>query len=200
MAPYGVPAYVRSLGLQGIIGVAGTERLVKALLSNGFPVIVSQLVSPAFRVRHYRPIEAYDDHRRNFVASDPYLGPGHSITYPDFASLWSVSDDRFLVIYPTSRAALLEAVLASAGWNRISAYRHDLAWQQARLRTPQQNDSEIPVPFLAYPAIAWDEAQLHQFGAARQALQQAKLRGVNSVLLRWIDQEIQRLQRSRKPQ
>ena len=167
--------------------------------SNGFPVIVSQLVSPAFRVRHYRPIEAYDDRRRIFVASDPYLGPGHAITYSDFAALWTVSDQRFLVIYPASRAALLQAVLASADWHRISAYRHDLAWQQARLRKPQQSDSEIPVPLMVYPALAWDEAQLYQFGAARLALRQAKMRGANPILLRWIDQEIQRLQRSRGP-
>jgi hypothetical protein len=45
MTPYGVPAYARSLGMRALVGVGGTEALVKALISNGFPVIVSQQVS-----------------------------------------------------------------------------------------------------------------------------------------------------------
>jgi hypothetical protein len=38
------------------VGVGGTEALVKALISNGFPVIVSQQVSIIYRIGHYRPI------------------------------------------------------------------------------------------------------------------------------------------------
>jgi hypothetical protein len=58
MTPYGVPGYARSLGMRALVGVDGTEALVKALISNGFPVIVSQQVSLTYRIGHYRPIEA----------------------------------------------------------------------------------------------------------------------------------------------
>src|ERR671930_2157972 len=50
MTPYGVLGYARSLGMQALMGVAGTEALVKALISNGFPVIVSQQVSTTNRI------------------------------------------------------------------------------------------------------------------------------------------------------
>ena len=58
MTPYGVPGYARSLGMRALVGVGGTEALVKALISNGFPVIVSQQVSITYRIGHYRPIWA----------------------------------------------------------------------------------------------------------------------------------------------
>lgn len=49
MVLYGVPAYVRSLGLETLIGVGGNDMIIKALVANGFPVIVSQWVSASDR-------------------------------------------------------------------------------------------------------------------------------------------------------
>ncbi|HLY64545.1 MAG TPA: C39 family peptidase, partial [Chloroflexota bacterium] len=75
MAPFGIPAYARSLGLAALMAPGGTDAVIKALVGNGFPVIVSQWVSLSDHYGHYRPIEAYDDSRGVFVSSDPYLGP-----------------------------------------------------------------------------------------------------------------------------
>ncbi|MBV9280541.1 MAG: C39 family peptidase [Chloroflexi bacterium] len=201
MAPYGVPTYARSLGLEAMVGAAGTDRLLKALISNGFPVIVSQWVSLAFRVRHYRPIEAYDDRRRLFVSSDPYLGAGHAITYGEFDAIWSVSDGRFIVIYPRARAALLRAVLASTGWDRTRAYGHDLAWEQARMRDHRASGPDTRVPsgwrYYGYPSLAWDEVELRRFDAARRYLSLAAGHGGNPLLLRWVEDELRYLQSDR---
>jgi len=191
MAPFGVPGYARTLGLRGLLGIGGSERLIKALISNGFPVIASQLVSLSFPVRHYRPIEAYDDHQALFISSDPYLGPGHTITYADFTRMWSVTDGRFIVLYPPSRQPLLDAVLKSAGWDRTSAYRHDLGWQESRLRSQRENGPGSPVWYYGYPSVAWDEMELRNYTAARQALRQATLHGANSIVVGWVDGEIQ---------
>jgi predicted double-glycine peptidase len=190
MAPFGVPGYMRSLGLRAMLGVEGNQRLLKALISNHFPVIVSQWVSVFDHTRHYRPIQAYDDRPRIFLSSDPYLGANHPISYADFASMWAVSHGRFLVLYPPSHQSLLEAVLASAGWNRTTAYRQDLIWQQNRLRHPPSDVSPYVARYYRSPSLAWDLLELGNVAAARQALRQAAVQGVSPVVIGWITREI----------
>ena len=51
----GTNFYARSVGLRGMVGVAGNERVIKALVANGFPVIVSQWVSATDPIRHLTP-------------------------------------------------------------------------------------------------------------------------------------------------
>jgi uncharacterized protein len=193
MAPYGVPSYVRSVGLRALLGVAGTPRVLKALVSNGFPVIVNQWYSVADHTRHYRPIQAYDDRQGVFVSSDPAGGPGHAIAYPDFAAIWAVSNNRFIVLFPAAKALLLGAVLASAGWNKSQAYQRDLARSEARLRSgrvlPTTSGSR-GLRYYTYLNIAWDEVELGQYAAARQELQQARAHGANPILVHWVAGEI----------
>jgi predicted double-glycine peptidase len=201
MTPYGVPAYARRLGMRALVGIGGTEALVKALISNGFPVIVSQQVSITYRIGHYRPIEAYDDRQGTFVASDPYLGAPYRITYADFARIWASSDRGFMVLYPPARQAVLSAVLASVGWDSRRAYQHDLALAQARLRHPHQSTARESVMMTGqsahfrsygYLRLAWDELQLGREAMARRALAQAAKQGANPIVVGWISQEIAR--------
>jgi hypothetical protein len=196
MAPYGVPVYTRSVGLRTLLGAAGSDRLIKALLSNGFPVIVSQWVSAGDQIRHYRPIQAYNDRLSQFVSSDPYLGPGHVISYAEFNAIWSVSDNRFMVIYPPSRQARLQAVLRAAGWNARTAYAHELAWQQARMRQPS---SQLPGGWLrqnSYAALAWDEAELGRYSRAAADLTTALKMGASPLMVGWVRHDIQLLRRN----
>ena len=205
MTPYGVPGYVRRLGMRALVGVGGTQALVKALISNGFPVIVSQQVSLTYRIGHYRPIEAYDDRQGTFVASDPYLGAPYRITYADFARIWTRSDRGFMVLYPPARQALLSAVLATVGWDRRRAYQHDLALAQARLRHPRQVPATESVVMMGqsahfrsygYLRLAWDELQLGRGALARRVLAQAAKQGANPIVVGWIRQEIARQARA----
>lgn len=194
MAPFGVPSYARSLGLRALVGVGGTQALIKALVSNGFPVIVSQMVSVTDPIGHYRPIEAYDDRQGVFIASDPYLGPSHAISYADFARIWTQRGEGFMMLYSPSRQSLLNAVLATVGWNKTRAYQADLARLQARLRrggpSPGFGGGLAPISGYRYLGLAWDEAQLGQATAARQALRLAAQQGANPVEVRWIAGEI----------
>ena len=187
MTPYGVPSYARGLGLQALVGVGGTESLVKDLVAAGFPVLVHQVVSLADLVGHWRPVEAYDDRQGIFVASDPYLGPDHAITYTDFAQMWAYRGNAFIVLYPRSRQAALSAALAGAGWHRAAAYAHDLAL----LRAYQLDVSPAGTPQSAaagfhYLGLAWDAAQLGQRGAARAYLQSAMRAGANPIQANWV--------------
>ena len=206
MTPYGVPGYARSLGMRALVGVGGTEALVKALISNGFPVIVSQQVSITYRIGHYRPIEAYDDRQGTFVASDPYLGAPYRITYADFARIWASSDRGFMVLYRPARQAALSAVLATVGWDRRWAYQHDLALAQARLTHPRQIAARESVMMTGrsahfrsygYLRLAWDELQLGRGAMARRALAQAAEQNANPIVVGWISQEIARQARAK---
>jgi predicted double-glycine peptidase len=195
MWPYGVPGYARSVGVRALVGVAGTPRLVKALVSNGFPVIVNQLYSATDSTRHYRPIQSYDDRQGVFVSSDPFGGAGYAITYADFNKIWAVANNRFMVLYPSSKALLLDAVLASAGWDRTRAYRSDLVKTEARLRSgkaPATSVAATPGAFRSYSYLnlAWDDVELGRYTDARARLRQATAHGANSIMVNWIAGEI----------
>jgi hypothetical protein len=191
MTPYGVPAYAAGLGLRALMGVGGTDRLLKTLIAQRLPVIVHDVVSLDDSTGHWRPVEAYDDTRGIFVTSDPLLGAGYQIAYGTFDRLWAARDYAFIVLYPAARQAALSAMLTAAGWNREAAFRHNLAL----LAADQLDASPASAPALragAYRALAmaWDEMQLGNRTAARAYLRQAVGAGANPVEVRWISQAI----------
>lgn len=193
-SPYGIPPYVRRLGLRAFIGTAGTESLVKALISNGFPVLVEQWVSADDQVYHYRPVEAYDDQSAQFVTSDPYLGAGHPISYAEFNSIWQATDGRFMVIYPPSLRSRLQAVLRSAGWNAHAAYARDLAWQQSQQQTAGANTAGDWIWYNVWVGTAWDQAELGHEHLAETALATASRMGNSSTVIGWVQHDIRLLQ------
>jgi len=195
MSPYAIPSYAGSLGLKALVAPEGTPRLVKALISNGFPVIVSQRVSLDDHYQHYRPIEAYDDRQGVFISSDPYMGPGYSIPYAAFSRIWTTSNARFVALYPPAKASLLKAVLLSAGWNAGQAFAHDIAVTEDRMRHPNRNNSAwghsaalhwSGARSYPYLTLAWDNLQLGRLSAARANLQQATQHGASPLTVSWI--------------
>lgn len=193
MVPYGVPSYMRALGLDVVIGVGGTDEEIKALVSGGFPVIVNQWVSPSDHIGHFRPIEAYDDTSGGFIASDPYLGPNHFISYADFDEIWTTNSRRFIVIYPPSRQTAVQRILAASGWDKAAAYQADLTRQELRQapRATSANDVLRNANYRqGYGALnlAWDQLQLGQYDAARASLRTASAADANPVVINWIAQ------------
>ncbi|MGH2389999.1 MAG: C39 family peptidase [Chloroflexota bacterium] len=187
MSPYGVPGYARSVGVRALVGVGGSETLIKDLISNGFPVIVSQLVSLADPIGHYRPIEAYDNRQGIFTSSDPYLGPGHVISYVEFATIWTRTGNGFIVLYPSSLQSKLAAVLAAAKWSKSAAYRRDLA----QLKAGRRHTAGVGMPAelvkgYHYLGMAWDEVQLGHKSAAKAYLRLAVSGGANPIEVGWI--------------
>ena len=191
-SPYGVPAYMRSLGMRALLGIAGNDRLVKLLAANGFPVIVSQYISLTDHVGHYRPIQAYDDAQGTFVSSDPYLGQGHLIGYAEFDAIWKSTNRRFLVLYPPSKQTLLASVLKAGGWSMAAAYAADLARSQKLLAGKLQDTTGYGSSRNYYLSIAWDEMELGRIKAARADLALAKQHGANAIVLGWVTAEIAR--------
>jgi hypothetical protein len=107
-----VAPYVRSIGLRAVVGIKGTDRLLKSLVRAGFPVIAEQLISAGDPRLHYRPIEGYDDARGQFITADPLLGPRHAINYVEFDRIWAPTQREYIVIYPPARQQALDAALS----------------------------------------------------------------------------------------
>lgn len=190
MSPVDLPAYTRSFGLRALVGYGGTEKLIKLLIANGFPVIASQYVSSSYQIRHYRPIEAYDDRTGTFVSADPLLGAGHVISYGEFDSIWAESDYRFQVIYLSSRQTRLDAVLRAAGWNKTRTYTQAIRWEEQQMQSADFQNPGSWIWYNGYADIAFDEAQLGQFKKAEAALAAARRQGISPVLINWVSQEI----------
>jgi len=180
-----------------MVGYGGTERLVKLLIANGFPVIASQYVSSSDAIRHYRPIEAYNDATGTFVSADPYLGAGHVISYREFNAIWSESDYRFQIIYRPSMQTRLNAVLKTAGWNKQRAFNGAIRWEQAQMNTGSAGPAGSWIWYNGYVDIAFDQAQLGQFKRAQATLRQAARQGISPVIIRWVNADIA-LVRSRR--
>ena len=97
------------------------------------------------------------------------------------------------MLFAPAKAPLLDAVLASAGWNKIQAYQRDLRRSEARLRSgrvPPTTSWSRAFRYYVYLNIAWDEVELGQYAAARQELRQATAHGANPILVRWVAGEI----------
>jgi peptidase C39-like protein len=192
MSPFGLPSYVRGLGMAALMGAGGNDALVKGLVSSGFPVIVSQWVSLSDHYGHYRPIEAYDDARGVFVSSDPYLGANHAIGYDEFDKIWASANNRFYVIYPPAMGPRLKAVITAQGWDPASAYMADIAVQQERLNSGQTNGPQGWAFRRGYAALtmAWDNLQLGDIPAAQRALNFARAEGASPIVTNWIASEL----------
>jgi predicted double-glycine peptidase len=187
MWPYGVPGYVSKLGMSSLMGVGGNPTMLKALVTNGFPVIVSQWVSAADREGHYREIEGFDDNRKVFISTDSYLGPNHEIGYDEFNQIWT-GNQRFMVIYPPAKQPLLDAVLVSVNWSKTAAYQADILKIQTRALDPG-----VPQGFRRGESglgLAWDNIQLGNFDAARTEIQQATAQGASPTMVSWLNQAL----------
>jgi hypothetical protein len=121
MTPGGVPGYAASLGMDVVMGMSGTQGLLKELLRAGFPVIVNQTVSVSDLTFHYRPLEGFDDELGVFIASDPLIGPEHPISYAEFDREWAYTGNRFMVIHPPDKGDALNAALAAGKWDAAHA-------------------------------------------------------------------------------
>jgi hypothetical protein len=108
-----IAPYVKSIGFRAVVSPNGSDRLIKSLVRAGFPVIAEQAISSTDNRLHYRPVEAYDDARGQFLTADPLLGPRHAIPYAEFDRLWTSTRFEYVVIYPPAKQQALDAALSA---------------------------------------------------------------------------------------
>ncbi len=104
-------------GVRALYRVGGDLDMVRALLLEGFPVIVETGYMPEGYdwMGHYRLVIAYDDQLREVYVYDSFLGHGNfqglAVSYDYFDTMWQHFNRLYIVIYEQDREAELRAVL-----------------------------------------------------------------------------------------
>lgn len=126
VGPEEMVAYLADAGLKAKVRVNGNGEVLKALLSNGIPVIVQQLflVPDGESVCHYRVVKGYD--RESFIVNDSYKGPDLRFPFVTFDERWQVFNRRYVPVYPPGQEAVVRAILGE-DWDDGAMYRRALA-------------------------------------------------------------------------
>jgi tetratricopeptide (TPR) repeat protein len=145
--------------VRAIWRIGGNIDLLRALIANGFPVVVERgMFFEAYDwIGHYQPLVAYDDSQSAFYAYDSFLGDGSAgegilQSYAELDRSWRDFNRLFIVVYHPEREALLQSVLGDL-WDveRSVEIAFETAQNEARLN---QDD-----------AFAW-----HNLGSSLTAL------------------------------
>jgi tetratricopeptide (TPR) repeat protein len=167
--PEEMVAYARSRGYQVHLGVAGNLSLLKQLIAAGFPVIAESgfVVAEHGWMGHYRLLLGYDDSAGRFRAYDSYFGPKVTLKYGEFDSVWQHFNRTYLVVYPSSKAAQVEAILGE----RMRAGNE---WRRA-LEVAQTETSSGSV--YAWFNLGMAQLELGQIEAAARSFDRARAIG-----------------------
>ncbi len=116
-------SFVNLQGLAAVERVGGTIDLLKALVADGFPVLVENVYYDgpgAFKdwMSHNRVIMGYDDAKQELYSFDSLLGngtdnAGRPIAYTDMDNRWRDFNRDFLVVYRPEDQAKLQQVMGS---------------------------------------------------------------------------------------
>lgn len=131
-------------GVRALTRMGGTLELIRAFITNGFPVIVSIGYAPEGEdwLGHYRAIVGYDDAQRLFFVYDSYLGTGQNnegipVSYDALDTAWQQFNRRFIVLYETQNEGRVAEILGERGdLGRATVLALETAQDEAR-REPQ---------------------------------------------------------------
>ncbi len=136
----------RSEGLHALVRANGTPEMLRLLISNGVPVMVSTWHEddPGDGMGHYRLLVGYDDATQEWIMYDslaatvgdrnaPYSGV--RMSYTQLAEWWRVFNNTYTVIYNDDTAEAVRAILGEdmddrAMWERALAAARATVEQQ----------------------------------------------------------------------
>ncbi len=128
--------------LRGVERIGGTLEILKALVANGFPVLIENSYfdgAGGFNdwMGHNRVVMGYDDAQQVLLTYDPLLGAGESqlgrpIPYADIDSRWRTFNRDYLVLYRPEDEARVMQVLGDQ-WDAAVNAEWALALSQAEL-------------------------------------------------------------------
>ena len=144
-------------GLKAVVRTNGTRELVRTLVANGFPVIVTQwLYDAPSRIAHYRVVRGYDDATGVFVVNDPMRGASVALPYAWFDTSWQVFLYRYLVIYRPADETRVRAIVGP-DWDDSVMRAHMYA--RAQVETAQGgHDAWLALGEAAYQAGRYEES------------------------------------------
>ena len=171
VSPYEMEAFVTEKTPYGFLWrMGGDLRLLKALLINGFPVMVEK----GFQGRgfegwmgHYELLIGYDDAKGIFITEDSYLGENLEVPYDQLLNEWRAFNYIFLLPYDKTRESDLYRVLGPWG-DATWSYRHAL--EIANEETGQLHGQDL---FFAWFNVGTSHVWLHEYVDAAHAYDQA---------------------------
>jgi len=96
--------------LQSALRYGGTLELAKALIANGYPVLIEKgtyiretSTGKVSWMGHYNVITGYSDETEEFIVQDSYYTPDYRIAYDLLASEWRAFNNVFVVVYPPDK-------------------------------------------------------------------------------------------------
>jgi hypothetical protein len=171
--------YAQSQGYTARWMVNGDATRLKALLSNGIPVIVETWLEqhPNDGMGHYRLFTGYDEAAQEWFAYDSYdtvgldaAQPFIHLPYAPLDDLWQVFNRTYLVIVPAEKATLLKNLLGS-DWDEAKMWSRALAVAEAATQQQPKN---------AYAWYNLGDAYLYQkrYAEAAQAFDRSRQIGL----------------------
>lgn len=108
-------SYAAVHDLKAFVGVNGDQDLLHALLSNGFPVIVTRWSASATgtsEAGRYEFVRGYDQVTGTLTIHDFAVGPDVDLSVSTFDASWRIFNRQYIVLYPAEREDELNLVLA----------------------------------------------------------------------------------------
>jgi tetratricopeptide (TPR) repeat protein len=142
--------YAIQQGFQATLRVNGTADLLRLFLNNGIPVLIETWDSDnpadlASGFAHFRLVTGYDDARQQWIVYDTYFArdlvapqgayQGMTVAYDRADQLWQVTNRKYIVVYPSDKAALVQEIL---GADADDATMWQRAVQQAQAEIDHQ--------------------------------------------------------------
>jgi tetratricopeptide (TPR) repeat protein len=113
--PWEMAAYVQEkTDLNIITRVGGDHRILKSLVSSGYPVIVEKAVEDAMFggwMSRYELVTGYDDEQAAYIVQDSSKGANRPDPYDALESGWRAFNYQYMVVYPAKREAQVTALL-----------------------------------------------------------------------------------------
>lgn len=164
-----------STGVRALYRVGGDMNMIRALLLEGFPVIVETGYMPEGYdwMGHYRLVIAYDDQLREMYVYDSFLGHGNfqglAVSYDYFDTMWQHFNRLYIVIYEQAREAELRAVLGD--------HADPQANYQAALEVAREEATANPDNAYAWFNMGTSYVGLQMYEQAARAYDQARNAG-----------------------
>lgn len=154
-------------GVRAITRMGGTLDLLKMLIANGYPVILSIGFMPEGYdwLGHYRAIVGYDDYRGVFYAYDSFLGNGDNgegivLSFDELDQDWRQFNRNFIVLYRQEEESTLSQLLGEqADPERSAELALEIARQEARVN-PQDGFAWFNIGTSLVALERYDEASL----------------------------------------
>ncbi|MBU0649826.1 PQQ-dependent sugar dehydrogenase [Patescibacteria group bacterium] len=99
---YGFVTYLRP---------AGSISLLESFLANDMPVITKTWLTTTESIGHFRVIRGYNRPQKYIIQNDSYQGKDIKYSYAEFNELWKKFNYEYLVLVPTQKNELAEALL-----------------------------------------------------------------------------------------